>query len=130
LAISLILASYNGFQQAASFISEASIQDQYISATIIGSFYLLFYCLMTGKIQIQHNKIYFTLGALTYPLYLIHNAAGKAVIDYYKGDFPEWLLIIITISLALALSYLIHTYIEKKSAPTLKRFLSPKQKNA
>ncbi len=128
MTTSLILACYNGFQQALSFIKGASTLDQYIAAFIIACFYLLFYYLVTGRIQAKKNKSYILLGALTYPLYLIHNAAGKAVIDYYKTSHPEWMLVITTIGAALATSYLIHAKIEKKIAPVLKKSLLGKIK--
>jgi len=64
-----------------------------------------------------------TLGALTYPLYLIHGLAGRYVINDLRERIPEGIAVTITIALMLLISYLVHKLVETKAAPVIKRKL-------
>ncbi len=122
LIISAILACYLGFNQSSAFIHNASIQDQYTASLVILGFYVLFYCLVTSKYQLKENGVFLLLGSLTYPLYLIHNAAGKAIIDFYKSTIAEWFIVLVVTACCLLVSYLIHAQIERRTAPAIKHF--------
>jgi peptidoglycan/LPS O-acetylase OafA/YrhL len=64
------------------------------------------------------------LGALTYPLYLLHNKTGKAVIDSSLFlDVPQGFLIVGVTLAMIALSYAVFLYIERPSARMLKKVL-------
>lgn len=123
LISSLILSSIQGFKQADDFMINVGLRDKTIAVSLIWSFYFLFFALITDKIKIPHRDIYLTLGGLTYPLYLIHNVAGKTLIKYFSNVAPEWIIIFIVTILMLLISYLIHVVIEKKFATPLKKTL-------
>ena len=127
---SLIISSFKAFEQTAGFLHSPSLIDKSISVAIIWTFYLLFYLLCTGKINLAERRIYITLGALTYPLYLIHNIAGKAIIDHYSDIIPERIMIFITIALMIFISLLIHVGVEKQLASPMKTFLLSKLSRA
>lgn len=97
--------------------------DRYISIMIVWFFYCFMYFLSTGKIILKERKSLVTLGALTYPLYLIHNFAGKAIIDALSKTIPESIAIIMVICMMLLASWAIHTVIEKPLATPLKNYL-------
>jgi len=123
LLASLAISSFQIFKLTSQYIPNPSTSDQFISCLFIIIFYLLFYKIIKGDISLSKRKLYLTLGGLTYPLYLIHNMAGKAIIDNKLGFLPEWLAILITITLMLIFSYLIHTQFEKKASSIIKNKL-------
>lgn len=120
LFFSFVVSSFRGFDQALDFMKEPSICNQYASVVIIWIFYILFYLLVTGKINISKTTYSLALGGLTYPLYLIHNIPGKAIIDssYYINSYG--LRVVLVITIMLILSYLIHLTIDKKLSPQIK----------
>ncbi|WP_369169555.1 hypothetical protein AB5J49_17450 [Streptomyces sp. R28] len=64
-----------------------------------------------------------TAGALTYPLYLTHYLAGTALINRLRDTMDPRLLIVVVIAGFLALSRLVHRYVERPAARLLKRGL-------
>lgn len=61
------------------------------------------------------------LGALTYPLYLVHEVPGWMVIHHLGDALPAHLLVGITVLGALALACLVHRFVERPSGPWLRR---------
>jgi peptidoglycan/LPS O-acetylase OafA/YrhL len=64
-----------------------------------------------------------TAGALTYPLYLMHYAAGTAVINRLRDTMDARLLIVSVIAGFMLLSWLVHRFVELPVARLLKRGL-------
>ena len=96
------------------------VVNQSIAVLLIWLFYLLFYVLVTKKVQLSARSYYLALGGLTYPLYLIHRIAGESIIDQAKGFLPEGAAVIITMAIMIFVSCLMHIGIEKKVAAPLK----------
>ena len=65
-----------------------------------------------------------TVGALTYPLYLLHENIGFIIFNHGYPKINSHLLFWGTIILMLILSYLVNTLVEKRSSPYLKKFLN------
>jgi peptidoglycan/LPS O-acetylase OafA/YrhL len=66
-----------------------------------------------------------TVGALTYPLYLLHQRIGYTVIRnvYVAFEPPAWLLLTTTAALMLALAWAVHRLVEKPLTAYLRRGL-------
>jgi peptidoglycan/LPS O-acetylase OafA/YrhL len=64
-----------------------------------------------------------TAGSLTYPLYLIHYVAGTTLINRLDGTMDPRLLVALVIAGFLALSWLVHRFVERPVARLLKRGL-------
>ena len=123
LMLSLLVSSYRGFYQAEGFMKTSAIDQRLISVAVIWCFHILLYLLCTGRLRVKERKLYFILGAISYPLYLIHNMAGKAIIDEYSHVIPERILIILVIALMVFASWLIHLGVEKPLANPMKKHL-------
>ncbi|TQJ21760.1 peptidoglycan/LPS O-acetylase OafA/YrhL [Micromonospora sp. A202] len=65
-----------------------------------------------------------TAGAMTYPLYLIHQTVGLAVIDRLQDHLSPWLLITTLIAGLLIAAWLIHRFVERPAARWMKRQLN------
>ena len=50
-----------------------------ISMAVVVLLYLLFAAISSGRVRVGHAALWANLGAMTYPLYLLHNSLGKAI---------------------------------------------------
>ena len=62
-----------------------------------------------------------TVGALTYPLYLVHEYIGWTMIHALRHRMPSYLNLLLTTLTMVALAWLIHRLVEKPLAKRLKR---------
>lgn len=65
------------------------------------------------------------VGALTYPLYLIHAHVGFVIFARLGDNVQSYLLLVGTMALMGLLAYAIHALIERPLAPVLKQVLTP-----
>lgn len=93
-----------------------------VSAILI-SFHILFFLLIKGKLRFLNWRYSFHLGALTYPIYLIHQNLGFMIFNAVGDSIPKWLLLTSVILGMAWLSWLIHIHIEKRFGPKLKKAL-------
>jgi peptidoglycan/LPS O-acetylase OafA/YrhL len=91
-----------------------------ILALIIISFFGFFILLSTNKLP-GNYKLFAKLGALTYPLYLIHSAVGHAIMSAYLDTTNRMYLLSITTVAMLVFAYSIVIFVERPIAPLLKR---------
>lgn len=59
-------------------------------------------------------------GALTYPLYLIHQAVGQTLIRGLRGHVPHWILLGGIVAVMLGAAWLIHRYVERPAGKRLR----------
>lgn len=123
LMLSLIVSSIRAYGQADGFMVDPSAMEASISVAIIWLFYCLMYFISIGKIHLREKNIFITLGALTYPLYLIHNMAGKAIIDYFSSTISENIMIVLVIASMIFTSWIIHVIFEKPLSTSVKKHL-------
>ena len=89
--------------------------DDLVPFLVISAFYLLFIGLHFNKLSILNSKLLVFLGAISYPLYLIHQNIGYVLMNLVELNI--WIEVSLAILLSLGLSTLVHFFIEK---PTLK----------
>lgn len=124
LWVSLLISSIKVYQQASGFMVNPSALQKWVSVVAVWGIYGFMFALSLGKINLKPRAFYVTLGALTYPLYLIHNMAGKTIIDAYSKYVPESLLIVFVILFMVMVSWCIHQWVEKPLAAPLKQGLN------
>jgi len=107
--------------QAIHFYPSATEADKNIVSIIIICFYLLFLALSLGKLQIKSHSGFSLLGAISYPVYLIHNNAGKDIISGLSEKIPIPMAVAITTVIVVFVSISIHIMVEKKLALKLKQ---------
>lgn len=82
-----------------------------VSALLCG-FWLLFTLFALKKLEILNQKVFLMAGVLTYPLYLIHQNIGIALINTLM---PKWGVIsslLFTFSIIFAMAYCVNRYFE------------------
>ncbi len=95
-----------------------------IPIVIISFFYLVFFLIAFNKTQRLRSKKLQTLGALTYPLYLIHATIGFIIYNHFGNTVNRYVLLTAVILLMIVSAWVIHTFAEKPMA----QFLQPKLK--
>jgi peptidoglycan/LPS O-acetylase OafA/YrhL len=79
LAVSLVLSLFCLRQESPGFMNnDASMPTFVIAAAIVACCYVVFLLVALRKVTLPPSTWWFELGALTYPLYLLHNQIGKA----------------------------------------------------
>lgn len=118
------LAEYEALSMLPSM--EEHYKTHYNRITIIGIitvFFLIMFLVAqrwTGLLARQH---WLLLGAITYPLYLIHQNIGFMIFNQLYQSINPHLLFWGTILLMLLLSYLIYAVLEKPFANKMRAFL-------
>ncbi|HVD98461.1 MAG TPA: acyltransferase [Cytophagaceae bacterium] len=95
-----------------------------VKATTPFESYILYGCMFVFVIfftslnfeSVRNIKLFKSelLGALTYPLYLIHAHFGYAFLSKFATDNNKWILYPVLILIVLTVAYTIHLFIEKK----------------
>ncbi|MFI0543518.1 acyltransferase family protein [Streptomyces sp. WSLK1-3] len=93
------------------------------SVLIFTVFLLAMVAIALGATDRVRWKWLVTAGALTYPLYLMHYAAGTTLINRLRDTMDARLLVVTVIAGFLLLSWLVHRFVERPVARLLKRGL-------
>lgn len=123
--VSLAFAVLKAGRQTEEFMAQVSAIDRWVARAIVFAFFTFFYVLSQGKLNLRKVPWWWVyLGAVSYPLYLIHNRAGKAVIEHFRGQIEMgWLLAIVIMGL-LILCLAVHLCIEKPFNKLVKQWKS------
>ncbi|MER5447969.1 acyltransferase [Streptomyces sp. NPDC002764] len=93
------------------------------SVVLFTGFLLAMVAIALGATDRLRWKWLATAGSLTYPLYLLHYVAGTTVINRLRDTLDARLLVTTVIVAFLALSWLVHRFVERPTARVLKRGL-------
>ena len=86
--------------------------SEYIVGLIIVCFFAFFIFQNTKKAQLLTLPFSKTLGALTYPIYLIHAHFGYMFISRYATEENKFFIYVLTISIVFFVAYFMHKIIE------------------
>ena len=94
-----------------------------MTGLVLAGFFAVFFLIATGRSRRWASRRFVVLGALTYPLYLIHQNIGYALLDLGYSRVNVHLLVWGLTALMLLAAYGV-TRIERVVAPAMKRVLS------
>jgi peptidoglycan/LPS O-acetylase OafA/YrhL len=95
-----------------------------VVAAVLAVFYGLFYLIATHETARLASPKFLWLGALTYPLYLLHQHIGFMVFNALQDSVNAHVLVWGTTAAMLALSYFVNVAIEKPCARRLRDLLT------
>ncbi|GAA3091874.1 hypothetical protein GCM10020254_41110 [Streptomyces goshikiensis] len=107
--------------------AEGSVKHQLswgICLAVITVFYLLVLGVALGRLRFFNRKWLTTAGALTFPLYLLHEELGWEIIRRLHTDVAAWPLLGGILAVMLIASWLVHRFIERPSAKAMKKWLT------
>ncbi|WP_423463207.1 acyltransferase family protein [Promicromonospora sp. MS192] len=122
LAENVILgAAWSGRETANIIVSNTghAVPDALSAAAVAGSFALVALATLT---RLRHVSAAWltTAGALTYPLYLVHEYWGWWVIHLLHDALPRYVVLAAAVVVVLAMAWLIQRFVEKPLAPVLR----------
>lgn len=90
---------------------------------ILTAFYAVFFLISLNLTKKFRSDSFLILGALSYPIYLLHRSIGLAIFQRIGADSNKYLVLTGVCALIILISYLIHKHIEKRLSPVLKKKL-------
>ena len=125
LAISASLCTWQAAEQVDDFYRNAGDFGPYIAMSIVVGIHAVFLAIAMGRFRLRQSRLLLILGGLTYPLYLLHNVAGKAMIAMLlKFGLPFSVSIAVVIAGTLSVSYLLFRFVDGMLAKQIKDFLT------
>jgi peptidoglycan/LPS O-acetylase OafA/YrhL len=112
--VAMFFSMYEAAKQTHDFVRVPSATDLTIASVVVLSFYIFFALLSMGFLNVKKRKGYILAGAISYPIYLLHNKAGKAAIEFFGGIHPSALWVVLTTAMVILIAGVIHIFIEKK----------------
>lgn len=115
-----------------NYINMPVASDFFVCLGLLFLCYLFFICILYGRpnkfgsatknknVRCPYHKIFVLLGGISYPLYLLHNIAGKSLIYAWSPYFHPNVVVVVVIFLSLFVAGLVHIMLERKLLPILK----------
>jgi len=97
--------------------------DPVVVAASVSVFFVVMFLVAIKRTGFIARRNWITLGALTYPLYLIHQYIGYMIINMAYPTMSRHWALWGTVALILFLAYLINRYVEQRYSRALKRAL-------
>ncbi|MCM0674752.1 acyltransferase [Micromonospora phytophila] len=91
-----------------------------VEAALITLFFLVLAAVATRRFAVGWRWLTIA-GALTYPLYLLHEHIGWVLIHFLSRSLPAWAVVLLTVVTLLVASWLVHRLVEKPVSRWLRR---------
>ncbi|GAA1892724.1 acyltransferase family protein [Asanoa iriomotensis] len=98
----------------------SSTQVAMIEAALVTFFFLLLAAVATRRLAVGWRWLA-TAGALTYPLYLMHEYIGWVMIYHLHQILPDWMTGLVVVLFFFVVSWLVHRFIEKPVSGWMRR---------
>jgi peptidoglycan/LPS O-acetylase OafA/YrhL len=115
LAVPAVL--YRASQEASHHLA------RWPAVVLLAGCFLLVAAVALGWLRWVRGRWLVVLGAMTYPLYLLHLDLGGTIIYLWQYRVPPPLLVTVVTAAMVLLAWLVHRYVEQPVAPLMKRAL-------
>jgi peptidoglycan/LPS O-acetylase OafA/YrhL len=122
LLSSYLLSVWQAFAHIES--SKTHGEDEMVVATVMAVFFVAMALVASDRLIWARRSWWLPLGALTYPLYLLHQNIGYMAFNSLSDTFDRNMLFVAGLCVAVAGSYLVHYLVEKPLARVMKQLLS------
>ncbi|MER7173361.1 acyltransferase family protein [Streptomyces mesophilus] len=121
LGVNWLLAQHSMIEVAKVYSTDTHRMSWTVCVAVVTAFYVLMAAVALGYLDRVDWRWLTTGGAISYPLYLIHQAIGVHLIHLWREHFPPWTLLLTTVALMVAVAWLIHRYVERPGGALLRR---------
>lgn len=122
LALSIVISLYNAVAKMHNLEETLVANYSYPAIVcIILLIYLLMGLVATNRLSIINRKYMFMLGAISYPLYLLHQFIGYILINRFSGKINSFLLVFLVTAFAIFLSFAVVKLFEHPLRNRLRR---------
>ena len=97
----------------------------WVAAGLLALFYLVMFTVAVRGIGLLRHPAALACGALTYPLYLLHQNLGFIALNRLHGVLPAHVSMLLVLAGALLLAWLVNRFVERPATPRLKAALEP-----
>lgn len=104
-------------------LSTGATQRWWISVLLVTIFYAAMAGVALGWLSWVRWQWLTVAGALTYPLYLLHDVIGFTMIRWLHRAIPHWPLMLGLLAAMLVLAWLVHRFVERPVSALLKRWI-------
>jgi peptidoglycan/LPS O-acetylase OafA/YrhL len=94
-----------------------------VVAAVYAAFFVALYASAMSDLSAAKWSWCLTLGALTYPLYLLHQNVGFMTFNALHPKVNSYVLLVGVIALMLVASYAVHALVERKTSGPMRRVL-------
>jgi len=95
----------------------------WVSAAMVTVFFAVLTLIALGRLRMLRGRWLVTAGALTYPVYLVHQQIGETIIMSFDQRVPPWLLLAVVSVAMLVLAWLVQRFIERPLAGRVRAIL-------
>jgi peptidoglycan/LPS O-acetylase OafA/YrhL len=95
--------------------------NYWVVAAITSVYFLLFFLIALNQTRVLQRPFFTMLGAVTYPLFLLHQNLGYMAFTYIPIN--KYLLLALLLVVMFALSYMVYRFVEKPYAKPFGRWL-------
>ncbi|MGW5529529.1 acyltransferase family protein [Streptomyces xanthochromogenes] len=96
-----------------------------ICLAVISVFYVVVLAVAIKRTPLFNYRWLTTAGALTYPLYLLHEELGWEIVRSLHSHVSPWLLVTGITALMLLAAWLVHRFVERPAVRAMKRRIAP-----
>jgi peptidoglycan/LPS O-acetylase OafA/YrhL len=109
--------------------------NSWIVTAILTTYFIAFFLISTNRLRFVSSSKYLIFGAITYPLYLIHQRVGYIIFNVSLPYINRHVLLWGTVLIMLCAAYFIHSKIERVVSRPFRRqlerlFALPKERSA
>jgi peptidoglycan/LPS O-acetylase OafA/YrhL len=114
LGACLVMAIANAIDQESGFAENPTTATGLIITLVTIAFFAFFLVVALKAWRPPTSRIWLQLGALTYPLYLLHNQIGKTIWWAIPEDVGPWLRLLTVVVGVGLLTWAVTTLVEKR----------------
>jgi len=121
IVVSYVCAVFAEIRQA-HFVTEITGDhvSPIVASVIVAATFGLVWLIADGRLSRVSHPSFGTLGAVTYPLYLLHAVIGYIVFNALDGVVNRWLLLALVLGGMLGCAWVITTYVERPVQPLVR----------
>jgi peptidoglycan/LPS O-acetylase OafA/YrhL len=124
LAGCYVSALYRGVEHMDMLTAEGSELSAVVVAAVVTVIFAVMILVASGALSALRRPALEKLGALTYPLYLVHATLGYVLFDLLSPTVNRWVLLVGVIGLMCVLSWAIHRWVETPLQPWMRTTLT------
>lgn len=105
---------------------DGSARSAWVVAAVLTLCFGVFALIAAGRWRLRGSALIKWIGALTYPVYLLHQNIGYLLLESWKGSGLGFAMRLTgVVAVVLLLSVLVHQGIERRLGPRLRRWIDP-----
>jgi peptidoglycan/LPS O-acetylase OafA/YrhL len=101
----------------------APASDRWSEGLVFLGVVAIFVALVRGGLAVLNARLFIWLGGISYPLYLLHQNLGYAIIDHAeRAGMAVWPSIAVALAFSLSAAHVVHAYLEQPALGTIRNW--------